>query len=71
VSPNSSQEGSGVQCLSTITVAKGATPARVLADATYKGAPAIVAIAANDSGTAVYVLAKSDCRLLTYQFLKG
>ena len=35
-----------------------------------KGAPAVVAVAANRSGTAVYVLATGDCRLLTYQFLK-
>ena len=51
-------------------MSKGSTPPRVLADATYKGAPAVVAIAANRSGTAVYVLATGDCRLLTYQFLK-
>jgi len=58
------------RCLPTITVAKGADPARVLADATYNGTPAVVATASGTSGTAVYVVARSDCRLLTYQFLK-
>jgi hypothetical protein len=58
------------RCLSTVTRSQGAGPLRVLADATYKGAPAVIAVATNDSGTAVYVLARSDCRLLTYQFLK-
>ena len=69
-SPSSAGADAGNRCLSTITVSKGSTPPRVLADATYQGAPAVVAIATNRSGTAVYVLATGDCRLLTYQFLK-
>jgi hypothetical protein len=62
--------GAAARCLTTITVSKDATAPRLLADATFKGTPALVAIATNKSGTAVYVLAKNDCRLLTYQFLK-
>jgi hypothetical protein len=69
-SPRAPDSDSVARCLPTITVAKGATPARALADATYNGTPAVVATASSTSGTAVYVVARSDCRLLTYQFLR-
>lgn len=68
--PTSAADNSAERCLATVPLPKGATASRVLADATYKGTPAIVAVATNGNGTAVYVLARSDCRLLTYQFLK-
>jgi hypothetical protein len=69
-SKRSPDSDSVARCLPKITVAKGATPARALADATYNGTPAVVATASSTSGTAVYVVSRSDCRLLTYQFLK-
>ena len=68
--PTSAADNSPDRCLATVPHAKGAPAARVLAEATYKGTPAIVAVVTNGDGTAVYVLARSDCRLLTYQFLK-
>jgi hypothetical protein len=63
------QAGSAARCLSAVRVPAGATP-RILADATFDGAPAVVVVAHNGSQTLIFVLATADCRLLSSQFLR-
>jgi hypothetical protein len=58
------------RCLSAVRVPAGATPG-VLATATFHGTPALVVVAHDGSGTLIFVLASTDCRPLSYQFLRG
>jgi hypothetical protein len=60
---------SPTRCVSTVRVPAGDTP-ELLATATFRGAPALVVVARDPSRTLVFVLATTDCRLLSSQFLK-
>jgi hypothetical protein len=60
---------SPARCVSTVRVASGVTP-ELLGTATYRGAPAIVVIARDRSRTLIFVLASTDCRLLSSQFVR-
>jgi hypothetical protein len=60
---------SGAECVATTSVPAGDTP-ELLGTATFHGAPALVVVAREPARTLIFVLARSDCRLLTYQFLK-
>jgi hypothetical protein len=66
---NATQEDSAARCLSAVRVPAGATPS-ILADATFDGAPAVVVVAHDGPRILVFVLATSDCRLLSSQFLR-
>jgi hypothetical protein len=61
---------SPAECLATASVPTGDTP-ELLGTATFHGAPALVVVAREPARTLIFVLARGDCRLLTYQFLKG
>jgi hypothetical protein len=55
------------KCDATIRVPAGATPT-VLGDGTFDGVPATIIVAHDGGRTLIYVVARSDCRLLTSQF---
>jgi hypothetical protein len=57
------------QCLSSVKVPAGDTP-EFLGTATFHDAPALVFVAREPSRTLIFVLESSDCRLLSFQFLK-
>jgi hypothetical protein len=54
-------------CDATVRVPAGAAPT-VLGDAVFRGVPATVIVAHDGGRTLIYVVARSDCRLLTSQF---
>jgi hypothetical protein len=57
-------------CAAKVRVPSSASTPTTLADASYKGAPAVVLVATDGPRTLVFVLATADCRLLTSQFLR-
>jgi hypothetical protein len=57
------------RCVSTVRVPAGDTP-ELLGTATFHGTPALVIVAREQSRTLIFVVATTDCRLLSFQFLK-
>jgi len=57
----------GARCASTLRVPAGVTP-EILGPATFHGASAVVLVGREKARVLVYVLASSDCRLLSAQF---
>jgi hypothetical protein len=57
-------------CDATVRVPAGARPT-VLGNGTFNGAPAVVLVAHDGARTLIFVVATSDCRLLTSQFFGG
>jgi hypothetical protein len=60
---------SAADCVASVPVPAGDTP-QLLGTATFHDAPAFVVIARERTRTLVFVLAQTDCKLLTSQFLK-
>jgi hypothetical protein len=58
------------RCIAKAPVPKGTTPI-YLGTATFHGAPAVIVYTRDGVRVLVYVLASTDCRLLTSQFIGG
>jgi hypothetical protein len=67
--PTAARVNGQASCVSTVHAGNGTTP-KLLGTATYRAAPAFVVVVLDRSQTLIYVLASSDCRLLSYQLLQ-
>jgi hypothetical protein len=67
--PSGGRADALARCQPTVRVPAGVVPG-ILGTATYHGQPALVVVARDHSRTWIFVVASTDCRLLSSQFLR-